>query len=104
MKGKLLGTNKAIDPEDYPVTIELNEKKLPAIKNWKIGNKVKLVVEAEVSSLNNGYDNRGPLRATLAITSCRSAGTVSDSEPEAPKRSALADVKAERLRSKARSY
>ena len=57
---------------DSPIVINLDSKRCPEIKTYKVGQKVTLTIEAEVQSLSKGYvwdeSDDKKLRATLKIT------------------------------------
>lgn len=70
-------------PEDLP-TLHLNEKNLPAIKNWKIGEKYKLELEVELTSLSKdtyGSQDSG-LHACFKIANTKNSVTEDTDEDD----------------------
>lgn len=57
------------DLMDYPTTLTLNEKQLSTIKNYKVGTKLVLEVNAEVMSVGKDvYSESSQLHCTIKIT------------------------------------
>ena len=55
--------------DEMPTMLELNEKNFPALKNWKVGTKVSLEVEAEVMNIGKSmYEQSPKLRCSLKVT------------------------------------
>lgn len=60
-------------PKRQP-TVSLDETALPAIKNWKVGGKYKLVLEVEQTSLSKDtFDNENEMRANFKILNVKEA-------------------------------
>lgn len=54
--------------DDYPNTLTLDEKELPAIKNWKIDGEYVLDVKVKLKSLNKSmYSDSPKLRAEFVV-------------------------------------
>lgn len=57
-------------PMEMKPTLQLGEKDLPAIKDWKVGGKYKIVVEVEQTRLSKGeydFDESSELKASFKV-------------------------------------
>lgn len=68
-----MAKNQLTSIDDYPATLDIDEDKLPAIKDWKIDQECTLEVKVRVKSLNKPtYSKSNKLRATLEVISVKS--------------------------------
>lgn len=59
---------KALGPDDFPKTLDIDAKDLPEIKKWKIDEEHVIDVKVKVKSLSKSvYSGSDILRATLQI-------------------------------------
>ena len=56
----------------YRPSIHLDEKQLPEIKNWKVGNKYELCIEVEMTSHSKSEYNNGAYSAEFKINKVES--------------------------------
>ena len=49
-------TMHKVDKKAYRSTVSLNEKELPEMKDWKVGDKYKLILEVEMTGQRQGSD------------------------------------------------
>lgn len=77
--------------EDMPGSLDLTDKTLPQVKDWKIGGKYKIIVEVEQTAMHK--TDKG-VHATFEVVSAKSAGeskAPDDKEPmPAPKSAKIA--------------
>lgn len=97
---KNLASGKTVNPDDYPLIVELNEKKLPQIKGWEVGKTYKLILEVEQVGLDKGYDGNEPIRARFKVLNAKSAGEIAR-PTEAAKQAPSRDAKLAALKDKA---
>ena len=72
-----------VDEErDYPMHLDITEKKLKQIKDWKVGKCYKVIIEIEMTGIRKGYDGEGPIRGDFIVTKIESAGEVKGYEKE----------------------
>ena len=63
-------------------SFSINEKQLPDIKNWKVGEKYEMEIEVEMTSISKSQYRTGePITASLKVTKIG----VTDTEDEATK-------------------
>lgn len=69
MRSLKAGNSNGYDIGDSRPTFSLTVDQLPEIKNWKVGNKYKMVIEVEQTSMaKQEYMKDQPLTARFRIT------------------------------------
>jgi hypothetical protein len=56
-KSKSLAKGYAMPLSEYPLTMTIDEDKLPEIKDWKVGEKYSVEVEVTMTGLHKKYDS-----------------------------------------------
>lgn len=73
-----------VEEHDYPMHLDITEKKLKQIKDWKVGKCYKVIVEIEMTGIRKGYDGEGPIRGDFIVKKIESAGEVKGSSKQEP--------------------
>lgn len=77
--------------DEPPMRLEIKESTLKQIKGWEVGKTYRIIVTAEMTGIDKGWDGKGPVRATFIVSKAESAGEAKGSKTESktePKMSA----------------
>lgn len=71
---------------DYPTNplpeFSLDQTNLPAIKNWKVGEKYTLIVEVEMQSIGkDSFDKENELRSRFKVLKVKEANDKETNDP-----------------------
>lgn len=67
--------------DEPPMRLEIKESKLKQIKDWQVGKTYRIIVTAEMTGIDKGWDGKGPVRATFIVSKAESAGEVKGAKP-----------------------
>lgn len=86
------------DMDEMLSTLDLSDKQLPQIKDWKVGGRYKIIVEVEQRGMHKMENG---MRANFDVVSAKSAGEVKNSKDVEPKKPVGRSEKVEHMREKA---